>query len=675
LSPDNKPTLGQLFPGYQENSIIDGAYSKAKEEVWIIINENKTLTISETKPVITENAKKFIRFLTPWTNTNAIMFLNDTEYYMTAAHSPYCGWFQSRISKPTENVNVYFKQTIGTYFVGKNGLTEDKSSITPISLDSAFVLSDTVWIEAYPTGTPKVYSEYPGILGNCPIKTLPVMMFDWYDGSMNSDGSKNGLGYGEGGAGRTGFDARGVPMFGTGTNEDFGQGGCEGAPMTGMVEKQLGINGVPVMATNFPSKCKNSSHINKWFLPEVIAEKNGVSYTNVTCRELELTLTNDGYWLGQKDDESPEHGFFFLDDFRWLDDAQTIENPYYDSLNGGNTIPGYHNYGFTMKVQAEFVYVKGQYFEFNGDDDVWVFINNKLAVDIGGQHKKVKRSVNLDDLGLTPGKTYPFHIFYAERKRMQSNFMMRTSIDLNIPSNITVKDLSTNSTLIKKEIWQNAHKNALSCDFSVSAENMPKELGPSKFTLFGSNLPTAGEELSKLDNTYYNGITISNNYTLLTIDTESISQAQILSPGTYYIRSTLMSNSNDYEDVYFTISEYQASSSSSTSAKSSSSSSKNNSKSSSSSSKKASSSASSPDSKDTDNGDIDFYVKMTGAFEFEIVIDEALPSSANKYSVMDMMGQVISVGELSEKSARIKVPTAGAYVVKVNLAYKRVNVK
>jgi fibro-slime domain-containing protein len=36
---------------------------------------------------------------------------------------------------------------------------------------------------------------------------------------------------------------------------------------------------------------------------------------------------------------------------------------------------------------------------------VWVFINNKLVVDIGGQHKKIKKSVNLDDLGLTPGET------------------------------------------------------------------------------------------------------------------------------------------------------------------------------------------------------------------------------------------------------------------------------
>ncbi|MBQ3777419.1 MAG: hypothetical protein II835_04940, partial [Fibrobacter sp.] len=277
LSPDNKPLLGELFPGYKEN--VTDAASIVKQEIWIVINEDKTLTISDTKPVVAVKPKKHIRFLTPWTNTNAIMYLNDTENYMSAAASPYCGWFESKVSKPSSSANVYFKQTIGTMFVGADGTTEDESTVTPINLDSAIALSDTIWIVAYQYGAPEVHTKYPGVLGECLPKILPVMMFDWYDGSMNSDGSKNGLNYGEGGAGRTGFDVRGVPMFGNGTSQDFGQGGCEGSPMTGMVEKQLGINGVPVMAKNFPSGCKNSSHLNSWFLPEVIYNDGVNTYT------------------------------------------------------------------------------------------------------------------------------------------------------------------------------------------------------------------------------------------------------------------------------------------------------------------------------------------------------------------------------------------------------------
>ena len=553
LSPDNKPLLGTLFPNYRENSIQDGKYIYDKEEVWIVINDDKTLTISDTKPTVAVKPKKHIRFLTPWTNTNAIMFMNGMENYMSPVGSPYCGWFESKVTKPADSAWVYFKQTIGTTYVGAEGTVESDSALAPILLDSALALSDTIWVVAYQYGTPEIHTDYPGVLGECLPKILPVMMFDWYDGSMNSDGSKNGLSYGEGGAGRTGFDIRGVPMFGTGTSEDFGQDGCKGDPMTGMVEKQLGANGVPVMAKNFPDNCKNATHLNNWFLPEVVAEKDGKQYTNVTCRDLELTLTNDGFWLGQKDDESPEHGLFLLDDFRWLDSAQTVENPHYDSLSGGKDAPGYHNYGFTMKIQAEFVYVKGQYFEFNGDDDVWVFINNKLVVDIGGLHKKVKRSVNLDDLGLTPGETYPFHIFYAERKRTQSNFMMRTSIDLKVESSMFLTDHSSDTTLIKKEVWQNIREKTLACDFSANSDQKRTERGPSNFTLFGKSLPSSGIALSKLDTAYYNGITITNDFTMLTINTTTISRMQTLPPGTYYVRVALKNNPKEYKDVYFTI--------------------------------------------------------------------------------------------------------------------------
>ena len=552
LSPDNKPLLGELFPGYKDESYADGNNTTPKQEVWIVINEDKTLTISDTKPVITVKPKKHLRFLTPWTNTNAIMYLNGAESYMSTVPT-YCGWFESKFTKPTASAEVYFKQTIGTTFVGAEGTTEDESTITPINLDSALALTDTIWIVAYQYGTPEVHTEYPGILGECLPKILPVMMFDWYDGSMNSDGYKDGLYGNKNGAGRTGFDARGVPMFGTGTSEDFGQGGCEGSPMTGMVEKQLGANGVPVMAKNFPSGCKNSSHLNNWFLPEIVYSDNVNSYTNVTCRDLELTLTDDGFWLGQKDDESPEHGLFLLDDFRWLDSARGIENPHYDSISGGNDIPGYHNYGFTMKIQAEFIYVKGQYFEFNGDDDVWVFINNQLVVDIGGQHQKVKKSVNLDDLNLTPGETYPFHIFYAERKRTKSNFMMRTSIDLKVESSMTLTDLSSDSLLIKKEVWQTIREKTLACDFSANSDTKRTERGPSNFTLFGKSLPATGVAISKLDSTYYNGITVSNEFTLLSINIKTIARTQALPPGTYYVRVSLKNNPREYKDVYFTV--------------------------------------------------------------------------------------------------------------------------
>ena len=140
----------------------------------------------------------------------------------------------------------------------------------------------------------------------------------------------------------------------------------------------------------------------------------------------------------------------------------------------------------------------------------------------------------------------------------------------------------------------------------------------------------------------------------------------------------------DADDIPSSSSKAKSSSSSKNSTSKSSSSGKSSAKSSSSGKNTATSSSSSRNDKKSsssikDSGDSDeipdFYVKMTGAFEFEIVIDESFTSLAKRYAVMDMNGQVISVGELNEKSTHIKVPTAGAYVVKVNLNYKRVNVK
>ena len=91
--------------------------------------------------------------------------------------------------------------------------------------------------------------------------------------------------------------------------------------------------------------------------------------------------------------------------------------------------------------------------------------------------------------------------------------------------------------------------------------------------------------------------------------------------------------------------------------------------------KSSSSKATSSSSRNSEYDAPTFYVRMTGAFEFEIVMEEALPNIAKRYAVMDMKGQVLSVGELNEKGAHIKVPTSGAYIVKVGLGYRRINVK
>ncbi len=87
-----------------------------------------------------------------------------------------------------------------------------------------------------------------------------------------------------------------------------------------------------------------------------------------------------------------------------------------------------HNYHFTLELHTTFTYVLGQVFNFTGDDDVWVFINDELVIDLGGVHAAQSASVDLDTLGLTEGETYNFDFFFAERHTTQSNLKISTSI-------------------------------------------------------------------------------------------------------------------------------------------------------------------------------------------------------------------------------------------------------
>ena len=99
-----------------------------------------------------------------------------------------------------------------------------------------------------------------------------------------------------------------------------------------------------------------------------------------------------------------------------------------DGAGFGNT-PGFtHNFSFTTELHLKFTYGGGETFSFTGDDDLWVFIDGKLAIDLGGLHSPVNGAVSLDTLGLTKGTTYDIELFNAERHTDASHFRVTTNL-------------------------------------------------------------------------------------------------------------------------------------------------------------------------------------------------------------------------------------------------------
>ncbi|HEY0464600.1 MAG TPA: fibro-slime domain-containing protein [Polyangiaceae bacterium] len=94
---------------------------------------------------------------------------------------------------------------------------------------------------------------------------------------------------------------------------------------------------------------------------------------------------------------------------------------------------GDHNYHFTTEIHTRFKYEGGESFNFTGDDDVWVFINNQLVIDLGGVHIAEDASVDIDErateLGLVKGKVYAFDMFQNERHANESNFRADTNLN------------------------------------------------------------------------------------------------------------------------------------------------------------------------------------------------------------------------------------------------------
>jgi fibro-slime domain-containing protein len=208
----------------------------------------------------------------------------------------------------------------------------------------------------------------------------------------------------------------------TEAHPDFERAGTDDR---GIVRKQLANDSKPIYWGNGPTlSTSGPTNFAQWY-NDVPGVNKRLSYT------LEFTETSPGVFVYDN------AAFFPIDDMGFGNGPKGLNLPFV-----GNTVPD-HNFLFTTEAHLKFTYSGGEDFTFRGDDDMWVFINGKLALDLGGTHAAETASVSLDqsaaELGIKPGGSYAMDIFHAERHTTESNYRIETTIDLSCVQNVPIR--------------------------------------------------------------------------------------------------------------------------------------------------------------------------------------------------------------------------------------------
>lgn len=156
-------------------------------------------------------------------------------------------------------------------------------------------------------------------------------------------------------------------------------------------------------------------------------------------------------WYGACDASTPsskcdnKYTLYLTADFNPATGVLTYDNPAYFPLDAITNpsiwdVSSDHNFLFTSEIDLDLSYDGSvsdgtgpkNKFSFSGDDDLWVFVNGKLALDIGGIHPATDGSFDMDTFalanGINDGDVYNMKIFSAERHTTQSDIKIISTL-------------------------------------------------------------------------------------------------------------------------------------------------------------------------------------------------------------------------------------------------------